>query len=144
MALFNSLANLFGFNRQAKAVNPPTAADAVPSYDDYARQEKDKSKNYQFLTMGDWVSVSSSNIDMIQYDHETQELFVQFRANRHGENWVYRYYPVEYSEARNFVEASSKGKWFWDNIRVRGPQTDGNGHWNPPHRVAEWGQYRFH
>lgn len=80
--------------------------------------------------------VVSSNVFAIGYDKETGTLRVQF--NRHirpgkggkfvsignigtqAPGAVYDYYDVPPRKWTAFQQAGSKGKWVWDNLRVRG------------------------
>jgi hypothetical protein len=68
-----------------------------------------------FLNKGKWMAVTSSNVELAAYDLELEILRIQYR-----EGAVYAYQPVSYREALDFAQASSKGKWIWTNLRVRG------------------------
>jgi len=58
----------------------------------------------------------SSNINQIRYNAETSTMGVMFNSGA-----VYDYYNVPRSVAYEFVTwPGSKGKWFWNNIRVPG------------------------
>lgn len=57
-------------------------------------------------------SVSSSNINSIGYDEETQILEIEFN---HG--WIYQYFWVSESEYNGIMNAWSIGTYFHDNIK---------------------------
>ena len=59
-----------------------------------------------------WVPVSSSNINAISYNHNTQTLSVRFKSS--GE---YRFYSVPSYIYDGMLKASSKGRYFLRNIR---------------------------
>lgn len=59
------------------------------------------------------IPVSSSLISKIQYDPETQTLFVTFRKG--GSRWVYRAVPQD--TADSLAGAESVGSYFINNIR---------------------------
>jgi hypothetical protein len=60
----------------------------------------------------DMVAVDSSNIDKIGYREETHSLRVLFSS---GQLWEYVDVPSD--EHRNFMAASSKGRYFNECIR---------------------------
>jgi hypothetical protein len=68
--------------------------------------------------------VQSSNVFAIGYDYDTGTLRVQYLAGagkkRHGAGAIYDYYDVTPKIWENFQNASSKGKWIWDHLRIRG------------------------
>ncbi|MDD2537618.1 MAG: KTSC domain-containing protein [Candidatus Absconditabacteria bacterium] len=57
-------------------------------------------------------SVSSSNINSIGYDEETQILEIEFN---HG--GIYQYFGVSESEYNGIMNAGSIGTYFHDNIK---------------------------
>lgn len=61
--------------------------------------------------MFEMVSVNSSNVDAIGYDEENKELKVNFVK---GSSYVYMNVPKEVYE--DFVESTSKGRFFNRNI----------------------------
>lgn len=64
-----------------------------------------------------WYYVSSSNIDAIKYDIDTQVLSVKFLSGA-----TYQYMGVPYDLALKFMMATeSHGKFFWRNIRDQYP-----------------------
>jgi len=62
----------------------------------------------------DMVTVSSSNISAIGYDHERGDLLVEFR-NR----WTYRYRSVPLAVYEAFLRAPSKGRYHHAVVRPR-------------------------
>jgi len=58
------------------------------------------------------VSVQSSNLESVGYDEETKILEIEFKGGS-----VYRYYNVPKDIYDELLEAESKGKYFWRNIR---------------------------
>ena len=58
------------------------------------------------------VFVQSSNINALAYDEEENSLYVRFNSG--GE---YKYLNVPYYEYRDFLGASSKGKFFFWRIK---------------------------
>lgn len=63
---------------------------------------------------GDITPVTSSNVELIQFDRERQLLYIQYKNGA----W-YCYYDVDAHEAESFFNAPSKGGWVWDHLRVR-------------------------
>jgi hypothetical protein len=71
--------------------------------------------------------VVSSNVHAIGYDHDTGTLRVQFHAYVPGRpagsaaaGPLYDYYDVKPALWKSFQSATSKGKWVWDKLRIRG------------------------
>lgn len=71
--------------------------------------------------------VVSSNVSAIGYDPNTGTMRVQFHAWRPGQpkgsggtGPMYDYYDVPRGKWKSFQAATSKGKWVWDNLRIRG------------------------
>ena len=59
-----------------------------------------------------WSTVDSSNIDMIGYDDEAEELHVRFNS---GSEYVYHQVPPAVHE--EFLDADSKGKFLSERIK---------------------------
>jgi len=59
-----------------------------------------------------WTEVVSSNIDAIGYDADERELYVRFSS---GAEYVYHNVPE--GVVKEFLDASSKGKYLADNIK---------------------------
>ena len=68
-----------------------------------------------FFVRREPFAVASSNVAWIQYDRARNVLFVGYKNAS-----SYAYGDVSEQEAAAFLFASSKGKWVWDNLRVRG------------------------
>lgn len=64
---------------------------------------------------GEWISVTSSNVDRIYYDLDKNTLRVVFNDQNEYHVW-----PISPDEAVSFLRAPSKGGWYWDNVRIRG------------------------
>lgn len=68
--------------------------------------------------------VDSSNVHSIGYDEDSRTLFVRYLGgpsdSRAGPGALYEYFDVPASLWHSFQSASSKGKWVWDNLRIRG------------------------
>jgi len=63
-----------------------------------------------------WVHVQSSNLDWIWYDYDIQQLKVQFVGGN-----VYGYAGVPKEKVIAMLLASSKGSYFYHNIRTAYP-----------------------
>lgn len=77
------------------------------------------------VVTGQMVQVQSSNVFAIGYDLDHFYLYVRFldsldHGERSGPGPIYRYSGVIPSVFVKFLEAASKGKFIWDNIRIRG------------------------
>ena len=59
-----------------------------------------------------WVKVTSSNIDAVSHDEETNTLTVKFHS---GAIWNYK--PITRVGYMQFLNAESKGKYFNENIK---------------------------
>lgn len=68
-----------------------------------------------FLHFGKWLPVQSSNVAEIRYDPDESELQIRFLNGGY-----YQYQDVSVREAESLARSSSKGKWVWDFLRVRG------------------------
>ena len=62
----------------------------------------------------EWVPVESSVFVAAAYAAETRILYLHFRS---GE--IYRYFAFPEEQYRDFLDASSKGRYFSSNIRDR-------------------------
>lgn len=61
--------------------------------------------------MSEWIPLSSSNVDDMRYNAETQTLSVRFKTGT-----VYDYAGVPPSEADGLASASSPGEYMHSNI----------------------------
>ena len=59
-------------------------------------------------------SVNSSNVNAVGYDNKQQKMYIEFRNGA-----VYMYDNVNNRDYNMMLIASSKGKWFWSNIRQK-------------------------
>lgn len=59
-----------------------------------------------------WTPVTSSNVEALAFDNEEESLFVRFHSG--GE---YEYLNVPYWVFRDFLNAPSKGKFFYLRIK---------------------------
>jgi KTSC domain len=73
-----------------------------------------------FLTMGKWLAVTSTNVAQIAYSLDEQTLFVQFHPGKNDPSPRYWYKPINAKQAQQFALAPSKGGWVWDHLRIRG------------------------
>ena len=60
------------------------------------------------------LPVESSNIHSVGWDYKRKRMYIKFLNG-----YVYQYENVESDEFREIRQASSKGKWFWANMRQR-------------------------
>lgn len=114
-------------------VKPPEKVNEPPAERPEVRvttqpQEPDELPEQKPLVEG-MIPVSSSNVHSIGYEWHKDEgmpgnLLVRFLAGsgkqRSGPGPLYRYRDVPRSVFRAFKEAASKGKFVWDELRVRG------------------------
>jgi len=63
----------------------------------------------------DWGAVSSSNIRMIKYDNDREELSVEFISGKRA-----IYYDVPFEVFEEFYYSRSKGTFFYYEIRMKG------------------------
>lgn len=97
-------------------------------------REEPEDQNHPPLIEGP-IEVSSSNVHSIGYEHRLNglgngDLLVRFLGSagnpwykgkmRVGEGALYRYKDVPYRLFESFKIAASKGKWVWDELRIRG------------------------
>ena len=60
-----------------------------------------------------WITdFASTNIKAIKYDIENEVLTVAFWSGG-----IYQYLDFPYEAAEDFLNADSKGEWFWENVR---------------------------
>lgn len=67
------------------------------------------------ILSGEWVLADSSNVREYRYFPGQERLEINFHNGS-----LYYYTGVSPRDAVNFDTSSSKGKWVWDNLRVRG------------------------
>lgn len=73
------------------------------------------------LVTGEMVPVNSSNVHSIGYDLERGMLYVRYLdADGAAAGPLYGYHDVQPREFADFLDAASKGKWVWSNLRERG------------------------
>lgn len=77
------------------------------------------------LVTGEMIETpESTNVYAFGFDNPTHSLFVRFRDNRPGGSGaagaLYIYHNVPARLFMTFIQASSKGNWVWDNLRIRG------------------------
>lgn len=81
------------------------------------------------LITGEWIQVSSSNVYAIAFIWNNAAptkgtLRIRFLNHRKGAKSargpVYHYYDVHPALFQDFRKAASKGRWVWDNMRIRG------------------------
>jgi hypothetical protein len=77
----------------------------------------DRNLAQRFVYEGQVVYVQSSNVDKVQFDLAGNKMRVWY-----GDGG-YEYSNVTVQEAISFIQARSKGRWIWSNIRVRGSKT---------------------
>lgn len=78
------------------------------------REERNMDPYLRFLG-GELQYVTSSNVDWIQYDRNKHLLYIGYK---NGASYVY--YDVDPVESSSLYNAGSKGRWVWDELRVRG------------------------
>jgi hypothetical protein len=61
---------------------------------------------------GQWVPVTSSNLDAYKYDPQTRDLLIQFHGGR-----VYRYFRIPQWMVDGLASAGSKGEYFHKYIK---------------------------
>jgi len=62
---------------------------------------------------------SSTNVKAIKYDSERSVLTIMFWSGA-----IYDYYDVPEDAVMDFLNATSKGEWVWENIRGGAPGND--------------------
>lgn len=95
--------------------NPDRSAENVAKWEQFTGNEVE-----DFVYGGKLVKVHSSNMAFAKYDHEKEEMIAGFKNGG-----IYSVTPITPKEAVSFMQASSKGSWWWDRIRIRGTK---NGH----------------
>lgn len=106
-----------GDKRPGKVVGHRGVATGLPSDTD-KHEMIPPSETEGFVYKEQILHVHSSNVATAQYLIDQQKLILSFHNGG-----VYEYGNVTEQEAINFAQALSKGKWNWDNIRVRGSRT---------------------
>lgn len=80
--------------------------------------EKLSKGEMQGFLVGEPLRVHSSNVAVLQWFEEPEQLFVEFKDRS-----VYLYQPVKKAIAMEFLRALSKGGAVWDYLRIRGTMT---------------------
>jgi len=58
------------------------------------------------------VRVESSNVSFVKYDDDNDMLYITYKGFRQ-----YAYPNSDFQDFENIMQAPSKGKWVWDNLR---------------------------
>lgn len=74
--------------------------------------------NLEDVPLKEWIHVKSSNIYQVWYDPEIQVLKIAFAPEGSGVSY-YAYRDVHPIIFMGLLNAESKGKYFWQNIRGR-------------------------
>lgn len=73
-----------------------------------------------WLLDGSWLTFNSTNVDSARYAYDSMELEVLFSGpSRPSGSEYYTFHNVPPQVARELAEASSPGRYFWNNIRDR-------------------------
>lgn len=79
---------------------------------------------YNFIDLGvplvRGVHFQSSNVEWVQYDKQYSSLYICYRTGHQTDGRTYRYWTVNEALARSAFESASKGRFVWDNLRIRG------------------------
>lgn len=79
---------------------------------------------FRFVDLGvplrNGLDFTSSNVDWIQYDIEGESLYVSYRTGHNTDGRTYRYWTVNERLAIAAFNSISKGKFVWENLRIRG------------------------
>lgn len=89
--------------------------EALTADEERAKAEGLASSEFERFMSGEWVGFTSSNVEAGVYFPESLRLELQFRDGTY-----YAYFSVGSEEAASLYRAPSKGKWVWDNLRIRG------------------------
>ena len=87
-----------------------------------------KEEDFPVLMQTEMIPVSSSNVHSIGFRYDTADigtLLVRYLASlpdgvRAGPGSLYEYFKVPSILFERFKQAASKGKFVWDNLRIRG------------------------
>ena len=111
MSIWNKLGKAF-----KKLLKPATLTGHRGTHSE-DREYKDIPANEvdAFLHENYPLFVYSSNVVMAQYFEDTSQMMIGFSTNR-----SYIYDGLSLYEAKTFVTTTSKGKWVWDHLRIRG------------------------
>jgi len=110
----------FGISPKTASGQPRQVVD-LPGDDGTVRVRVDDP-----LVTGEFISVDSSNVHSIAYDVENALLYVRYLApagpdeERTQPGSLYQYRNISPLQFQQFQRASSKGRWVWDNLRIRG------------------------
>jgi len=58
------------------------------------------------------VSVESSNVRFVKYDDKNDMMYITYKGFRQ-----YAYPDSDFQDFENIMQAPSKGKWVWNNLR---------------------------
>jgi hypothetical protein len=114
--------------RPGQRVHPrmhPAAAEAQPEERTVRINGVEYPKNHPVVT-GKFVRApSSTNVYEFGYDVDNHFLYVRYqesheRGTRGGPGPLYRYTAVLPYQFITLYNAGSKGRWVWDNLRIRG------------------------
>lgn len=107
----------------------PTTPKAIPAQGERRATSWTEDADYLPVIEGP-INVTSSNVHSIAYEHNQNDsyapgnLLVRYLGgdskNRTGEGPLYRYHDVPVTIWKSFKLAASKGRFVWDELRVRG------------------------
>lgn len=116
MGFFKSLGSFFGLNASRLNVGDQGGYGQEPPMDLTGVLDTEENR---FLAMGERVYVDSSNVEWIQYlaafEGTPEHLYVGYKDGS-----AYMYGEITPEMAIAFLNAPSKGRWVWDNLRLRG------------------------
>lgn len=69
----------------------------------------------QFLFGFQWLPNSGTHHKRAMYNAAKEEMYFEFKTGQ-----IYTVEEVSVGAAITYWQASSKGTWYWDNVRVRG------------------------
>lgn len=79
-----------------------------------------------WMTSGEWLPVTSTNVKEIRYNFALKRLFVRFKGSSRGIlRPIYDYTPVPIIVARRMFRSASKGSYVWEHLRDGGYTVNG-------------------
>lgn len=116
MGFFKNLGSLFGLNSSKSNTGREGSFGQEPPLDISGILDTEENR---LIAMGERISVDSSNVSWIQYlaafEGTPEHLYVGY-----NDGSAYMYSEITPEMALDFLRAPSKGRWVWDNLRIRG------------------------
>lgn len=111
---------LEGIKRKAQTAGEAITEELKRRGDEAVRRNPWYSFTHLGVPLVRGLNFTSSNVSRVIYDIEHESLYVTYASGHRTDGRTYRYWTVTYREAAALYNSASKGRYVWDNLRIRG------------------------